>query len=230
MPQSERKVVKLPRRTALKQGTLMESVYQEVLGRLQRGEVGADDRLLDYEIAEEFDCTRMPVRQALLRLVNEGYLVGTTRGFVVPTITETDIHEIFEVRRLLDPAAASGTVATLTDAQLAAMKNSYQMACRAYEMNDVEMMLAANAAFRDTWLAAVKNERLKSTIERFADHVQHVRLSTLNRPATQKIVVEGIGHLLEAFSARDSRRVKSLMIDFMKVAEQEYFAMLHSEK
>ncbi len=44
----------------------MESVYQEILGRLQRGQIGHQDRVLDYEIAREFECTRMPVRQALL--------------------------------------------------------------------------------------------------------------------------------------------------------------------
>ena len=106
MAQDSAKLVKLPRRTALKQTTLSESVYAEIRSRLQRGEIGPNDRVLDYEVAEEFDCTRMPVRQALLRLVSEGYLIGTTRGFVTPTLTNDDIHEIFEVRRLLEPSAA----------------------------------------------------------------------------------------------------------------------------
>ena len=105
MAQDSAKLVKLPRRTALKQTTLSESVYAEIRSRLQRGEIGPNDRVLDYEVAEEFDCTRMPVRQAPLRLVSEGYLIGTTRGFVTPTLTNDDIHEIFEVRRLLEPAA-----------------------------------------------------------------------------------------------------------------------------
>ena len=107
MAQDSAKLVKLPRRTALKQTTLSESVYAEIRSRLQRGEIGPNDRVLDYEVAEEFDCTRMPVRQALLRLVSEGYLIGTTRGFVTPTLTNDDIHEIFEVRRLLEPSAAA---------------------------------------------------------------------------------------------------------------------------
>ncbi len=41
----------------------------------------------------------MPAREALLRLANEGYLVGTTRGFVTPRLGLDDIREIFEVRR-----------------------------------------------------------------------------------------------------------------------------------
>jgi DNA-binding GntR family transcriptional regulator len=230
LTQSDDKVVKLPRRTALKATTLSESIYQEVRGRLQRGEIGAEERVLDYEIAEEFDCTRMPVRQALLRLANEGYLVGTTRGFVVPTITSDDIHEIFEVRRLLEPAAAASAAAVLTDKQEAELKKAYQKARRAYEKQDVDQMISANVEFRATWLEAVQNARLRSTILRFVDHAQQVRIGTLNNRATQKIVINGMRALLEAFVERDPKLIKVAMLEFMLSAEQQYFALLNANE
>ncbi|MFL9868968.1 GntR family transcriptional regulator [Paraburkholderia fungorum] len=230
MAQSDDKVVKLPRRTALKPTTLSESIYQEVRGRLQRGEIGTEERVLDYEIAAEFDCTRMPVRQALLRLANEGYLVGTTRGFVVPTITGDDIHEIFEVRRLLEPAAAASAAAVLTDKQESELKKAYQKARRAYDKQDVDQMISANVEFRATWLEAVQNARLRSTILRFVDHAQQVRIGTLNNRSTQKIVIDGMRALLEAFVERDPKLIKVAMLEFMLNAEQQYFALLNGDK
>lgn len=230
MAQSDDKVVKLPRRTALKPTTLSESIYQEVRGRLQRGEIGTEERVLDYEIAAEFDCTRMPVRQALLRLANEGYLVGTTRGFVVPTITGDDIHEIFEVRRLLEPAAAASAAAMLTDKQEAELKKAYQKARRAYDKQDVDQMISANVEFRATWLEAVQNARLRATILRFVDHAQQVRIGTLNNRSTQKIVIDGMRALLEAFVERDPKLIKVAMLEFMLNAEQQYFALLNGDK
>ena len=182
MAQDSAKLVKLPRRTALKQTTLSESVYAEIRSRLQRGEIGPNDRVLDYEVAEEFDCTRMPVRQALLRLVSEGYLIGTTRGFVTPTLTNDDIHEIFEVRRLLEPSAAAGAVAILDDRQDAALKRAFQKAVKAHDKRDAALMIEANMEFRDVWLGAVQNARLQDTIRRFTDHAQQVRLGTLSDP------------------------------------------------
>ncbi|ASC65079.1 GntR family transcriptional regulator [Achromobacter denitrificans] len=226
MADDNAKVVKLPRRTALKQPTLSESVYTEIRSRLQRGEIGPNDRVLDYEVADEFDCTRMPVRQALLRLVSEGYLVGTTRGFVTPTLTNDDIHEIFEVRRLLEPSAAAGTVAILDDQQDAALQRAYQKARKAYEKHDATAMIDANVEFRDVWLGAVQNARLQATIRRFADHAQQVRLGTLNNRDTQKIVVEGMRTLLEGFLERDPRQIKTAMLEFIVSAEQQYFALL----
>lgn len=226
MAQDSVKLVKLPRRTALKQTTLSESVYAEIRSRLQRGEIGPNDRVLDYEVAEEFDCTRMPVRQALLRLVSEGYLIGTTRGFVTPTLTNDDIHEIFEVRRLLEPSAAAGAVAILDDRQDAALKRAFQKAVKAHDKRDAALMIEANMEFRDVWLGAVQNARLQDTIRRFTDHAQQVRLGTLSDPGTQKIVVDGMRALLEGFLERDPRKIKTAMLAFIVNAEQQYFALL----
>jgi DNA-binding GntR family transcriptional regulator len=223
-------VTKQPRRTALRQTTLTETIYTEMRKRLRHGEIGPDDRVLDYEVANEFDCTRMPVRQVLLRLVSEGYLIGTTRGFVVPTLTSGDVREIFEVRRLLEPSAAASTAAILDDRVDDVLKRAFQKAVKAYEKDDGDMMIEANVAFRDAWLGAVQNSRLRTTIRRFADHAQQVRLRTLKDHATQKIVVDGMHAMLEGFLQRDPKQIKLATQNFIASAEQRYFAMLDGEE
>jgi DNA-binding GntR family transcriptional regulator len=51
------------------------------------------------------------VREALARLESEGMIVVEGRGFVVPELTDADIEEIYQLRFLLEPAAASIAVA-----------------------------------------------------------------------------------------------------------------------
>lgn len=208
-----------PRSTALKQNSLCESIFQDIRGRLQSGEFGQDDRLLDYEIAEEFGCTRMPVRQALLRLVNDGYLVGTTRGFLIPQLTRRDLLEIFEMRRLLEPRAAASAIAAMTEERLALLTRVCRQARRALEKEDSRSLIEAAFAFRQTWVEAVGNSRLKSTIEKFVDHAQAVRRSTLYDPAVQEIAVGGMQALLEAFVAGSAARVEETMTEFLLQAE-----------
>ena len=96
---------KQPRRTPLKAYTLSETIFHEVRNRLQRGEIGADDRILDYEIAQEYNCTRMPVRQALLRLASEGYLLflGRVVGDAVEIVA--DVTEPAPLARAIRRAA-----------------------------------------------------------------------------------------------------------------------------
>lgn len=223
MAVSESAPAKQPRRTALRATTLMESVYQEILGRLQRGQVSPEDRILDYEVAREFECTRMPVRQALLRLVNEGYLVGTTRGFVTPVLTAQDVREIFQVRRLLEPSAAAGTVNVLNDRQLAALAAAYRKCRLGYERDDIPLVAEANVEFRAIWLEAVQNARLKGTILRFADHARLVRRNTMSKRGTTRLVVEGLNLWLQGFRDRDPVAVRSATLTFLDDAEQQYF-------
>jgi DNA-binding GntR family transcriptional regulator len=221
--------VKQPKRSALRQTTLMESVYQEILRRLQRGQIGPDDRVLDYEIAKEFDCTRMPVRQALLRLVNEGYLVGSTRGFMTPVLSAEDVREIFEVRRLLEPSAAASTIPVLNDTQRAALATAYRDARRAYERNDMALMTEANVAFRGIWLEGVTNSRLKSTILRWSDHSREVRRVTMHKPGTMEMIADGLQAMLKAFNDLDPVKLQVAVRTFIDDAERQYFLITEED-
>ncbi|WP_353038913.1 GntR family transcriptional regulator [Mesorhizobium sp. M1300] len=69
-------------------------------------------KLVDVDIAARLGISRMPVRDALMQLVHEGYLVGTTRGFTLPTLTANGCR-----RHLRGPpvARAAGRRARRTD-------------------------------------------------------------------------------------------------------------------
>lgn len=224
MSMTSTKIVELPRRTVLKQKTLAEVIYDEIRGRLQRGEIGYDDRILDYEIAAEFECTRMPVRQALLRLVNESFLLGTTRGFVIPRLKESDVQELFELRRLLEPYAAASAAPALTDAQEVALRRAYDETRAAVSRGDLATVIEENVKFRSAWLEAVENQRLRATIQTFSDHAQQVRNQTLRNPETLHVAVECLHALLDGFAKRDAELARQAMLKFILNAEQHYFA------
>ena len=142
-------------------GSLREKVYREIRNRIHDGGVGPDDRLVDVEIAERLGVSRMPVREALLQLMHEGYLVGTTRGFMLPRLTSADIADIFEVRRCLEPRAAALAARDIDENGLAQLAEALREAERACTEADAELLFQANVRFRRSWLAAVRNQRLR---------------------------------------------------------------------
>ncbi|MEJ2378309.1 MAG: GntR family transcriptional regulator [Pseudolabrys sp.] len=91
----------------LRPNSLRERIRENIRHQIQHGEIGPAACLVDVEMADRLGVSRVPVREALLQLVNEGYLVGTTRGFVLPKLSAQDIGDIFEVRKLLEPRAAA---------------------------------------------------------------------------------------------------------------------------
>ncbi len=206
-------------------GTLTDRIYSDLRTRLQRSAIGPNERLVDVDLASAYGTSRMPAREALLRLVNDGYLVGTTRGFAVPTLTADDVLDIFEVRRLLEPAAAA-SVATRFDADaLAELDAALAVARRAASRRDADGMILANIVFRKAWLARVRNRRLAGAIDRFVDQVQTVRLKTLDDPDTCRIDIEGLEQLRDAFASRHAARVRSRMSAFIAAAQRAFVAV-----
>jgi DNA-binding GntR family transcriptional regulator len=208
---------------------LSERIYIDLRERLQRCAIRPDERLVDVELAAAYGTSRMPAREALLRLVAEGYLTGTTRGFTVPTLSLQDIREIFGVRRLLEPPAAADAARHIDAKAAGELEAALKLARASVRNNDTEAMIQANMAFRQVWLGRVGNARLAAAIERFVDHVQTVRLSTLGNPPTRKIVVNGLAGLYEVLVQRDAAKTRVRMAAFLSDAEKAFFSVRAAE-
>lgn len=206
-------------------GSLRARIYEEIRDRIHRGSLGQDEKLVDVDIANRLGVSRMPVREALLQLTHEGYLVGTTRGFMLPRLTTTDVANIFEVRRCLEPRAAAHAARDIDADGMTRLASALDDAEKAAATGDAELLFQANVRFRSCWLEAVKNDRLASAISRFADHVQVVRLGTLTHLPTQAVVVAGMRKLYAAFTRRDSMAAFDHMTSFIEAAEERFVAL-----
>lgn len=209
--------------------SLRHQIYNDLREKLRHGQIGPDDRLIDVKIAKSLGISRMPVREALLQLISEGHLVGTTRGFAIPQLTPQDIRDIFEVRKLLEPRAAASAARDIDAGGLAALREALDRAVAAVADSDVEELVAANVVFRRTWLDANRNRRLAETISRFADQAHIVRDETLMDADTRVIVRDGLAGLYDAFSRRDALAAQDRMAAFIGEAEKSYFHSLEAK-
>ena len=198
-------------------------IRDALLGRLQRGEMGLEDRLVDTAVAAEFGVSRMPARDALKRLVHEGYLEATTRGFMLPRVSHREILEIFDLRRLLEPRAVALATTALDAEQLAELEKTLVDARKATRSGDTELMFKASERFRNGWIAAVPNVSLKQVIQRYMTQVQAVRMLTFKEPANHPLIVEGNAALCEAFARRDAVAAADHILRFVYEGERAYF-------
>ncbi|MCY1667515.1 GntR family transcriptional regulator [Rhizobium sp. SL86] len=203
---------------------LVESLYADLRRRLQLSEIGPDDRLVDTDIAEAYGASRMPAREALLRLVAEGYLVGSTRGFVLPVLSPEDIAGIFELRRQLEPRAAGAAARDLTPDAAEELARSMERIHEAHAVDDLRSLIKANLAFRNAWLGCVRNRHMAATISRFMDYFQAIRLDTFSDAATRRVYVDALSALFDALTARDSLASQDRMTAFLFAAETAYLA------
>jgi DNA-binding GntR family transcriptional regulator len=206
-------------------GSNADEAYEAIVRRLRSGQIGPGDRIVDTAIAAEFNMSRMPAREALLRLVNEGYLVGSTRGFRLPELTQADVLEIFEIRKILEPRAAALAAVALVPEQIEQLESAFSEARAGLQAGNAKMLFDANVRFRDVWLDAVPNRRLVAMIERFFDQVNAVRIATLHDAEARQLSVAIGETLLTGFRRGDSLYVFEQMYSFVEAARVKFVAL-----
>lgn len=96
-----------------------KQVYDRLLTELIDWTLEPGDILVESRLAERFDTSRTPVREALKVLVGEGFLKAIPRtGYVVRTVTLEDVREVCYMREILEPEATALTAERVTDADV----------------------------------------------------------------------------------------------------------------
>ena len=81
-----------------------EQVYEAIEGAIVRSELGPGALLGDRQLAEALGVSRTPVRDALHRLESSGLVERRGRaGWAVSGFALRDVHELFELRRMIEP-------------------------------------------------------------------------------------------------------------------------------
>jgi len=107
------------------------AVYQQLRERIVRGRLAPGSRLVEREVAARLGVSRTPVRAALERLTQEGYIVATgsallARSTVAP-LTNDDAREIHMIVAQIEGLAAREAAAKPKAVRLAMTKEMRQL-------------------------------------------------------------------------------------------------------
>lgn len=86
--------------------SLADNIYYTLKNRILRGELRPGTALREEYLSEELQVSRTPLRKALTQLMAEGYLnKGKDRTLRIPQISEGELMDTLEARRLLEIAS-----------------------------------------------------------------------------------------------------------------------------
>jgi DNA-binding GntR family transcriptional regulator len=89
------------------QPTLVEQVVNAIVSEIVDGELPANSRLIQDELARAYGVSRQPVQQALLLLRDRGLVrEAPGRGLIVAPLDVDFVRNLYEVRAMLDGLAA----------------------------------------------------------------------------------------------------------------------------
>lgn len=109
-------------------GNLSTRIYHEIKGLILRNEIMPGQKLHHQELSERLGVSRTPVREALTRLVQEGYVSFLpNRGFTCKEIGIQEAEELYDLREALEAFAVEKAIGYLNDEVLERLRQKMEL-------------------------------------------------------------------------------------------------------
>ena len=183
-----------------------ESLHEEILAGIHK----EDEILGEMAIAERFNVSRTPVRQALQRLANEGFVrIVPGVGTLVCNYSWKDTREVFAIRQVLE-AFAGGLTAFYADEEV--MEKFEQVLEKmetAKNNNDKEKYEELDNEFHGILNNNCGNSKLIDLIEKFNDQSKLANLHRVKYNEEDALALSFRGHkkIYAAIKNRDANCV-----------------------
>lgn len=138
-------------RREIEQRSLGDQIAQVLLDDILFGRLPAGAILAQNGLCERFSTSRMPVRDALIKLEHEGFVRRTARNNVkVVAITGEDIESAFQACAFLGGLTAARAVSRIRDDDLAVLRERNRLMREALARKDYQAIADLNWEFHRT--------------------------------------------------------------------------------
>jgi DNA-binding GntR family transcriptional regulator len=164
-----------------------EVIAKSLKEMIYEAELKPGQPLIQERIAEMFQVSRVPVRDALQLLVRMGIAVNVPRrGVIVRPLSRALLSELFEVRKILEAAAVRRAVRNSTPEHLRRLDALIDQQVECLKAGDVKRYARLDDEFHRALYEAVGNARLAELILANWEMIKQARCASTATPAHGK--------------------------------------------
>ena len=189
-----------------------DEAYLALKRLIMTNQISAGSQILESEAAERLGMSRTPVREAMIRLEQEGIVELRSRHAIrVLPLSASDMQEIYEVLTALESTAAAIVASRgLSDEELQRLRDAVNEMDRALAKDDLLRWSQADETFHLLLVDLSGNSRIRTFVGQVWEQSNRARLLTLRlRP---KPVDSNKDHaaLVDAIARRDPTTAKKV--------------------
>jgi DNA-binding GntR family transcriptional regulator len=145
---------------------LREAIRDTLRVRIFEGHDPPGTRLIERDLASEFNVSRLPIREALRMLRQEGLVEDRLpKGSVVAGLSEKDVRDLFDVRHSLEVLASRLAAERATPKDHKRLEKLLDRAADALARGSILEAHRANNDFHDEITQIADNDFLRSALE-----------------------------------------------------------------
>ncbi len=146
-------------------------VYDHVRRRIMMNEVKPEVALTELGLAHEIGCSQGTIREALLRLQEDGLVTRTARrGTVVTRLTAEEAQEMLVLRRTIETRGAVKAARNVDKALLAELADIRERMDEAAAQDDEYALMQADSEFHLAIFRAAGLDALEQILARCMNH------------------------------------------------------------
>ncbi|MDE3175842.1 MAG: GntR family transcriptional regulator [Pseudomonadota bacterium] len=191
---------------------LSARVADEIRRAVLSGEMRPGMRIRQELLAAKFGASRIPVREALKQLENEGLVVlAPNRGAWIADVNSEESIEVYKIREVVEPLAIMESVPNLTDADIDSLDETVRELER---VTTLESYIQLDREFHLRTYSRARMPHLIAMIERYWNSTQHFRREFVKETfAKDGLPFSDPQHLLlmDAIRGRDAEGARSLV-------------------
>ncbi|MFC4787157.1 GntR family transcriptional regulator [Nocardioides sp. MAHUQ-72] len=212
-------------------GSIQGRVIGEMRRRIIAGEIEPGVNLSELALADEFGVSRTPVREALKQLQTEGLVEIRPRvGTFVTSPSRREITELFEMKELLEGAAARLLAQRGRVPEIDQLEENLRQADRAVARDDRDRVAELVQEFHDLLILGADNSKLEAHYRTLMNQLAYSRLvaTSLNQPGRPVQSDREHHHVLELIIAKDGDSAERVMREHVRASRRALLAGLQS--
>ena len=184
---------------------------------LLAGRFSPEEPLSESALTTAYGVSRTPVREALNRLEQEGLITRAVRGYRIRSGAPDDVIEIYDVRIVLEQAAAEAASTRRTELQLAQLAQLHRQAC---SEEDPTVARRLNSQWHEVLWSASHNSTLRETL---ANLVARLRVYDRDAHHHDDLAVVADEHraILDAIAVGDGATARNAITGHLQRTKQQ---------
>lgn len=140
---------------------LSSKVYDYVVEKIQNGSLSGKSKIHDRKIAKELQISHGPVREALGKLEENGWIIRIPqKGAYVNNFNSSETKKLYMLREIIEVGSVSFAIENITPEQIRELKTTSDAMAHAWENRDTQKYAQNDEKFHRLILLCAGNDRL----------------------------------------------------------------------
>ena len=203
--------------------SMRDQIYEAIQESIVNNSYNPGEELQIDRLAEEFGVSTTPIREALIRLESSGLVhLIPNKGARVTAFREQDIQDTREIRKLLEPYAATLTAALDVNSEIQELNTAFDKLQQGPQ--DGNLYIQSDIRLHELLFVHLSNELLKETLHNILQRSMRMRyfaedVSKMHDQVVREVISEH-KEILRALAANDGERTAEAVRRHVENGEQ----------